>query len=122
MMTGSVQNLHALLPITFPLPDNQPDIALEFVVDTGFTGSLTLPPAAVAAMGLPLVHNRAVNLADDSAVLVSVHEAAIVWNGVEHQVLILATGSRPLLGTALLDGQELVVQFRDGGLVTVDDL
>ena len=51
MMTGTVVHLHALLPVTFRLPD-QPDLTIEFVVDTGFTGELTLPAPAVAAMGL----------------------------------------------------------------------
>ena len=120
-MTGNVQGRHALLPITFRRP-NQPDLTIEFVVDTGFTYYLTLPPAAVAALGLPFLHRTAADLADDSTVEMAVHTATIVWNGAEQTVRVLATGRRPLLGTALLDGQELVAQSREGGLVTVDDL
>ena len=120
-MTGSVLGRHALLPVTFLL-QGRPDLTIEFVVDTGFTYFLTLPPAAVAALGLPYLHDTPANLADDSTVAIAVHAATIVWNGVEREVRVLATGSRPLLGTALLDGQELVAQFKDGGLVTVDDL
>lgn len=52
----------------------------------------------------------------------SVHEAVILWNGEEREVRIIATGRRPLLGTALLDEHELVVQFTQGGLVTIDAL
>jgi clan AA aspartic protease len=120
-MTGTVRNRHLLLPVTFRFL-HQPDITLDFVVDTGFTGSLTLPPAAVAAMGLPLYTVREVNLADDSRVEVAVHVATIVWDRVERMVFILATGTRPLLGTELLDGNELVAQFAEGGLVTVKTL
>jgi predicted aspartyl protease len=61
-------------------------------------------------------------LADNSEVLLSLHEATVFWDGVEREVLVLATGRRPLLGTALLDEQELVIQFTDGGLVTIDEL
>lgn len=46
MMTGMVADLHAVLPIIFRLPGHG-DLSLEFVVDTGFTGFLTLPIAAV---------------------------------------------------------------------------
>jgi clan AA aspartic protease len=120
-MIGRVQSLHALLPVTFRLP-GQPDLTIDFVVDTGFTGLLTLPPAAVAAMGLPLIHREPVSLADGSTVEVAVHAADIVWNGVVHEVRVLATGGRPLLGTSLLDGREFVAQFTEGGLVTVEDL
>ncbi len=56
-MTGCVENLHALLPVTFRL-SNPPDLTIEFVVDTGFTGFLLLPPGAVAAMGLLLIHSE----------------------------------------------------------------
>lgn len=51
-MTGRVEHLHVLLPVTLRLP-NQPELTIEFVVDTGFTGFLTLPPTAVAALRLP---------------------------------------------------------------------
>jgi hypothetical protein len=33
---------------------------------------------------------------------------------------VLATGSRPLLGTLLLDGHEVNVQIPEGGTVTVE--
>ena len=51
MMRGSVSRLHALLPVTFRLTGRQ-ELAIEFVVDTGYTGSLTLPMEAVEALGL----------------------------------------------------------------------
>jgi clan AA aspartic protease len=120
-MTGNVANLHLLLMVPLQLP-SQPDLALEFVIDTGFTGFLALPPAAVAALGLPLLHSIVADLADGSTIRLAVHEATILWNGAQHQVRVLATGQRPLLGTALLDGYELIAQFTDGGLVTVERL
>ena len=120
-MIGHVESLHALVPITFRFSD-KPDIAIEFVVDTGYTGYLTLPAAAVAAVGLPFEYDLPANLADDSEVLVPVHSATILWNGGEQTARVLALGKRPLLGTAMLDGYELVVQFADSGLVTIDAL
>ena len=121
MMTGNVVNLHVLLSVVFRLP-NQPNLTIEFVVDTGFTGFLTLPPAAVTAMELPFLHCIPADLADASTIELNVHAATIVWNGVERQVPVLALGRRPLLGTALLENCELVIHFVEGGLVTVDGL
>ena len=34
---------------------NQPEVEVAFVIDTGFTGFLTLPPAIVAALNLPFL-------------------------------------------------------------------
>lgn len=121
MMIGSVRAKHVLLPITFRLP-SVPDVTIEFVVDTGFTGLLTLPPEAVTAMGLPFLHRIPAQLADGSFVEVAIHSATIVWKGTEAEATVLATGERPLLGTALLDGNELVAHFREEGLVTLDEL
>lgn len=121
MMTGSVRDRHVLLPVTFRLP-NHPDLVIEFVVDTGFTGLLTLPSEAVSMMGLPFLHRIPAGLADGSFVEVAVHSAIILWKDEEIEVRVLATGNRPLLGTALLDGSELLAQFQEGGLVTVDEL
>ena len=120
-MTGRVENRHALLSVTFRLK-GRPDLALECIIDTGFTDSLCIPPAAVTALGLPYKYDYPASLANGAHVLLPVHEATIVWEGIERRVHLLATGERPLIGTALLDGAELVVQFAEGGLVTVEPL
>ena len=78
MMIGSVRDRHVLLPVTTP-PTGAQDITLEFVVDTGSTGLLTLPPEAVAAMRLPFLHLIPAQLADGSFVEVAIHSATISW-------------------------------------------
>lgn len=121
MIQGRMNGLQPQIKVLFRRV-NQPDLEIEFVVDTGFEGALTLPPAAVAAMGLPFFQEMDANLADDQSVKADVHVATIVLDGHELDVLVLAMGRRPLLGTALLAGKELVAQFADKGLVTVDDV
>ena len=121
MISGTVTDRQATVTLTFLLP-NGSRVPIEFVVDSGFTGELCLPPEAVALMGLPFRHDTFANLADNSEVMLSLHEAIVLWDGIERDILVLATGRRPLLGTALLDEQELVIQFVEGGLVTIDEL
>ena len=58
-------------------------------------------------------------LADGSQVMVDVHLATIVWHGVARRTEVIATGKQPLLGTSLLDGNDLAVRFADGGPVTI---
>lgn len=118
-MKGSVQGGHPLLGVPLRL-SGQPDLTIEFVVDTGFVGYLTLPATAVLALKLPFIRRITVNLADDNTIHVSVHAATIVWGGSEQEVAVLAMGKRPLLGTLLLDGCDLRVRFDDGGDVSVD--
>ena len=83
---------------------------IEFVIDTSFTDHLCLPPEAVNLLRLPFLYDIPVNLADNSEVSLAVHQATIFWDGQERDVRVFATGRRPLIGTALLNEQELVIQ------------
>ena len=73
-------------------------------------------------MRCPFEYNLTVNLANDSDVEIAVHSATIMCHGSERDVRIFATGRRPLLGTALMDGDELLVQFANNGLMTLNNL
>jgi len=121
MIHGRVERLQALVGTVIRVP-GKADLEIEFVVDTGFEGGLTLPAAAITALGLPYLQDLDATLADDSKVRVDLHIATIVLQGNVLDVPVLAMGKRPLLGAALLAGKELVVQFVDNGLVTVEDV
>ena len=68
---------------------HHPDLAVEFVVDTGYTDYLTLPFDAVVAMGLRYLHDISADLADNSTILIPVYLATIVWHGMEMEVPVL---------------------------------
>jgi clan AA aspartic protease len=54
---------------------------IEAVVDTGFTGLLTLPPDLIAELGLPLrAQGRAV-LGDGREVTFDIFKADVIWDG-----------------------------------------
>ena len=94
----------------------------ECIIDTGFEGAPALPADAVTALGHPLYQRIFANLADNSVVRLDGFRAATVWKGQELIVAFLAMGRRPLFGTALLSGKELVARFVDNGLLTVVDV
>ena len=121
MISGTVTDRHAIVSLTFLLV-NGSTFSIEFVIDTGFTDYLCLPPEAVTLMRLPFLYDVPVNLADNSEVTLAVHQATIFWDGIEKDIRVFATGRRPLIGTALLNKQELVIQFTEGGLVTIEEL
>ena len=118
-MIGRVENDHALIGVTLVV-DGGRRIEIEFVIDTGYSGQLALPSSAVAALGLPFKQKIEAELADGSAVDIPIHSCVVEWNGMTRRVRALATGRRPLLGTAFLSGFDLGVQFVVGGLVAID--
>ena len=92
-MNGTVLSHHVLLDVSFRLA-GQPDLSVGFVVDTGFVGELTLPVAAVEALGLPPVREIAANLADDSEIVVTVHRATVLWHGEARTVKVCRSDDR----------------------------
>ncbi|MBD2772179.1 clan AA aspartic protease [Iningainema tapete] len=121
MIYGRLIGGKATVPVIFRLPE-QPDFSLDFVIDTGFNGYLTLPPQAVNAMNLPLRASTPATLADGSQVLLSIHLVIIVWDNVEKVVPVLASGNKPLLGVAMMKRYHLEIDFEDNGLVSLEKI
>ena len=121
MIYGRLIDGKAIVPVIFRLP-TQPDFSLDFVIDTGFNDHLTLPPQAVSAMNLLLYSSTLARLADGREALLSIHLATIVWDNIEKVVPILASGCKPLLGTALMGGYHLEIDFEDNGLVSLEKI
>jgi clan AA aspartic protease len=121
MIYGRLIDGKAVVPVIFCLP-TQPDFSIDFIIDTGFNDHLTLPPQAVSAMNLPLYSSTLARLADGREALLSIHLATIVWDNQEKVVPILASGYKPLLGTALMAGYHLEIDFEDNGLVSLEQI
>src|SRR5258707_1376398 len=74
----------------------------DTIIDTGFTGDLTMRMAQVSALGLPWVGSVVAQLADGSLQTIDVHDAILWWDGNPVQASIQAVETEPLLGTRLL--------------------
>ena len=118
MINGRISEGKATIPVIFRLP-SQPDFSVDFVIDTGFNDYLTLPIQAVNIMNLPLYSSISARLADGSETVLSVHLATIIWDDVEKSVPVLASGYKPLLGVALMEGYHLEIDFEENGLVSL---
>lgn len=92
------------------------------VIDTGFTGSLVLPPATVAALGLARRSGGSAALADGTVRHFDTYGAEVEWDGITRGVVVSAVGTEALVGMGLLDGQELRVEVEPGGAVEIRPL
>jgi clan AA aspartic protease len=120
VINGTVVRLQAQIGVIVCLPGSS-NLEIKCVVDTGFEGFLTLPPAAIEQLGLTYVARINANLADNSNVATNVYLVTILWNGVERDVAVLAMGRRPLIGTALLQDYHLSIDLCEGGIL-VDEI
>ena len=120
--TVAAEGNEALLGVEVLSQAGSSSLWVEAVVDTGFTGHLTLPRATVDALGLPIIGSAESILADGSLVMEDVCLARVLWHGAERPVRVLVADATPLLGMALMRGSELRVECVGGGEVSVERL
>ena len=92
---------------------------IEAVIDTGFTGFLTVTPALATALGLALEGTSRATLADGSEVTFDVYDVAVLWDDQTRYVLADAAETTPLVGMRLLDRHNLNIDVEDGGRVLI---
>ncbi len=92
---------------------------IEAVVDTGYSGFLTLPIALVADLGLPFAYVGQAFLANDTEVSFDVHYVTVLWDGQPRDIKADATGSTPLVGMLMLDRHDLNIEVENGGRVLI---
>lgn len=95
---------------------------IEAVVDTGYTGVLTLSAELISQLSLPFRNLTRAFLADGSETVCATHEATVEWGRRSRRVLVHQVDTDPLLGMSLLYGYELKVEVTDGGSVSIHEL
>ena len=92
------------------------------VIDTGYTGALSLPPALVRSLGMRLFGKRRAELADGRVVTFDVYAGSALWNGRPLALEIDESPYDPLLGMKLLEGSELNIRVKPNGAVSIQPL
>lgn len=100
-------------------PDSGVTIDVEAVMDTGFTGHLTLPHDVVRALALPEWGFVDVELADGTTATLSVYQARIVWHDRPRRIPVYGADGDPLLGMALLRGSTVTMTVVPDGAVEI---
>lgn len=93
---------------------------LEAVIDTGFTGYLTLPAETVVSLGLPQRGFERYLVADGSERIGPIYRAVVLWHG--RDLTISVGEGEPLVGMSLLSGSRLTVDATPGGEVRIEEL
>ena len=121
MIVGIVRKREPLIRLTIR-GDRGRKQEIEAVVDSGYTGWLTLPPAVIASLNLQWRSFGRGVLADGSVSLFDVYHGKVEWDGRVRSAFVDEFDATPLVGMALLTGYELKVQVRARGKVTIKRL
>ena len=115
------QNCEAMLPIVVG-HGNTSNRMVEALIDTGFTGFLSLPLSMIGSMELPWIFSDSVTLGDGSEVTFQMYRATVIWDGQLKVVDVAASESEPLLGMSLLYGFKLQIEAVERGTVTIEGM
>ncbi len=122
MITGVVDSrLEPRIPLFIDDTTGQTH-RIEAVVDTGFTGFLSLPSALITSLGLTWLLKEQVMLADGSIQEFDAYSASVIWDSQSRTIRVYAVDSSFLVGMKLLVGNELRIRVVAGGLVLIDAL
>ena len=92
---------------------------IEAVIDTGFNGFLTLPPALVAELGLIRLGQKSLLLANGSRDIFDTYGVTVLWDRQLRFVDADEADAGPLIGMALLNNHSLYEEVEDGGRVVI---
>ncbi len=118
-MTGYVTARRVpLLPLRVRGPAGPPADFLA-LLDTGFAGELSLPPAIAAAMGLVAKFSPSFTLADGASVSVPICHAEVEWGPRWRPVEVLMIGPDPAVGMALLEDHKVFMEVIAAGVIDI---
>ncbi|MBV9848174.1 MAG: hypothetical protein JO250_00660 [Armatimonadetes bacterium] len=120
MIYGHVRDKFARL--TIPLPGLDGSAAIEFILDTGFEGHLSLPGTVVDTLDATYLGDRPVAFADGAVRTRPFYQIMLEWQDELRPVEIIALDGKPLLGVELMEGSFLQAEMRDGGEVSLEPL
>jgi len=82
-------------------------------IDTAFNGTLVLPRKQIADLGLVKQSSAEAILADGQPVELETFSCHFDWFGNSYETQVVANdGEYPLLGTMLLDGHRLTIDYQ----------
>lgn len=95
---------------------------ISAVIDTGYSGALTLPSEIITELGLPWVETVAVVLGNGSTCDCESYAGFVLWDRRPTRILIDEADTTPLVGMEPLHGFELNMKVQRRGQVTIKPL
>ena len=95
---------------------------IDVIIDTAFTGCLTLLGAVIRRLGLVRQGEHEATLARGEVENFDYYAARILWHGHSRRVDVFESIDQSLLGTELLAGSRVIVDTWEGGDVTIEEV
>ena len=122
MMSGYVNvNREAIIQVAI-VGDSKQLKSVKAIIDTGFTGDLTLPRNVIDELGFPLRGFQRVILGDGSIQYFEMFVGMVIWDGQMKAIEINAAETDSLVGMGLMEDYKLEIEARPNGEVRITSL
>ena len=119
-MLGTFRDEHPR--ITLSLPQDGAEISVEFIVDTGFAGDLSLPAHLAGLLEGTFAGFGTRRLANGQLLKCGTYEIMLDWNDEARPTEVLILEGDPLLGTVLLREYLIQMEMIEGGQIAIEPL
>lgn len=121
MMQGFVnQNYEAVISLV--VKNGNKLKSIDAIIDTGFTGFLSLPIETIIELDLFWSYRDRGTLGDGSETLFDIYNALVIWDGKYREIEVNAAETDPLVGMSLFRNFRLQIDNQLGGLVNISAL
>ena len=96
--------------------------SIDVLIDTGFTGFLTLPAAVLVSLNLHPYRREEGIIGDGSTCIFEIYRGFIEWDGNVRSIDINESETIPLIGMSLLYGYRMELDIIEGGTITIRSL
>ena len=121
MIVGVFNDREARVALVVRGPGDE-EQGVAAVIDTGFSGYLTLPSAVVEALDLEQLGQGEALVGDGTIQVFDLYEAILIWDDDEVVVEVATAETEPLMGMSLIYGHDLRIEAIEGGAVTIEKL
>jgi predicted aspartyl protease len=123
MMTGKVNSkLQPTMSLSLIAPDGT-EFELDALIDTGFSGDITLPIETIRQMGLTFYVQDVHTIGNNQDVAFNFYTGAkVYWHQKDVDVLVMEVEGESYMGMELLSGSSLFVEAKPNGKVRVREL
>lgn len=121
MITGVFSDYEARVSLVVLGPGGE-EQGVAAIIDTGFSGFLSLPVSVVEALGLPWLGRGQALVGDGSHQAFDLYRATVIWGDEPRSVQVASTETEPLLGVSMLYGHDLRIQVIEDGAVAIEAL
>lgn len=118
MILGHVRGYMPRVFLT--LPGMRGPMSVEFIVDTGFEGDLSLPGSLVAQLNAGYATERFSQMVDGSIIKRRAYLIDLEWGDGTRPMEVLVLENAPLLGAVLMDKSHLDADMRSGGEIVIE--